>query len=274
MKTKHILSTAAVFVGLISGAVLTTQTANAQTSTSAVTQKASDSLVEISSVQYVHYNVLRAKLKTPVSATKYYLALGAEDLFPKATAVVQNGKYIGFDFKLDDLVKKYPTVADREQLFDSLYIHRFTLSVNVPPVATKFTNQDLKNELLNHHFLGNVLANGNVGTISNVIEGSSFNNFFNKKEVAGDHLLEDGSITTQTSGIQFDFKSEMNNGYTYTLTDSSGKVAGKVSPFMEYLFVNSPKGKNFLAKEYTVTAKSKKTGEVSILAKFTPINIF
>ncbi|WP_086314418.1 hypothetical protein A5821_001985 [Enterococcus sp. 7F3_DIV0205] len=273
MKTKHILSTAAIFAGLFSVAILTTQTANAQPATSALTQKA-ENLVEIGSVQYVHYNVLRAKIKTPVPATKYYLSLGTEATLPIAKAVIQKGKYIGFDLNLDDLITKYPSVTDREKLFDSLSVHSYSLTANVPQVATKLTNQDLKNELLNYHFLGSVLANGNVGIASNVIEGDAFNQFFNKTEVSGDHLLEDGSITTQTGGIQFDFKPEMSNGYTYTLTDASGKIAGKVSPFMEYLFVHPLKGKNFLAKEYTITAKSNKTGEVYILAKFSPINIF
>ncbi|MGX7243760.1 hypothetical protein ACWOC1_02795 [Enterococcus quebecensis] len=274
MKTKHILSTAAVFAGLISGAVLTNQTANAQSTTSAVTQTASKGTVEIDSVYYVHYNVLRAKLKTPVSASDYYLALATEGMYHKGTEVIENGKYVGFDLKLDDLIKKYPTVADREKLFDSLFIRSFSLDGSERPVTTKLTNQDLKHELLNHHFLGTVLKDGYAGTVSNLVKGSSFDKFLLEKKIYGDHLLEDGSITTKTGGVQFDFKQEMKDGYTYTVTDASGKVAGKAWAFMENFFVNSPEGKTFLPKEYTVTAKSDKTGEVYTLAKFTPTNIF
>ncbi|MEI5993636.1 hypothetical protein [Candidatus Enterococcus mansonii] len=270
MKKKHLLSTAAVLAGLLSGAALTTQTANAQSITQEITQKGAFDPTEISSVYFEHYNVLRAKLKTPVSAKDYYLVLAAKGV-SKGEPVKQNGNYIGFDLNLDDLVKEYPTVADREKLFDSLFIRSVFLTANKPPVTEKLTNQDLKNELLNYNYLGSF---DHDESVSNLIKGNAFNKFFNAKPVYGDHLLDNGYLTTQTLSMQFDFKPEMKNGYTYALIDASGKIAGKTWPFEEYFFVFPPEGKNFLPKEYTITAKSTKTGEVFKLATFTPVHIF
>ncbi|EOL44540.1 hypothetical protein [Enterococcus caccae] len=275
MKPKHILSTAAVFAGLISGGVLTTpSTANAQSTTSAATQQAFEVADEIASVHYEHYNVLRATLKTPISATDYYLAFSIEGMHHKGQGVIQDGKYIGFDLKLDDLVKEYPTAADREYLFDSLFIRRFSMDGSSQTVTSKMTNKKLKNELLNYQYLGNILASGSAGKVSNLIKGSSFDKFFVDKTTSADHILENGNITTKTGGIQLELNPELETDYTYALTDASGKIAGKAWSIMNNFFVNPLDGENFVSKEYTITATSDTTGDVYTLAKFTPVRIF
>ncbi|WP_207696139.1 hypothetical protein DOK67_0000659 [Enterococcus sp. DIV0212c] len=273
MKTKHILSTAAVVAALISGAALTTtQTANAQSSTQAVTQKASVDTIEIGSVHFEHYNVLRVELKTPISASDYIIALAIEGMHHQGTPVKENGKYIGFDMNMDELVKKYPTAAEREELFDALFIRCFSMTGS-RPVTSKVTNQTLKNELLSYKYAGEILRDGYAAKASNVIKGSSYKQFI-AKEAYGDHTLEDGRMTTKTGGLQFKLKPAVVADYSYQVIDASGKEAGKAWVHEDDLFINTFEAEHFLPKEYTVTVKSNQTGKVYTIAKFTPTNIF
>ncbi|WP_207696138.1 hypothetical protein DOK67_0000660 [Enterococcus sp. DIV0212c] len=272
MKTKHILSTAAVVAALISGAALTTQTANAQSNTQAVTQKASVDTLEIGSVHFEHYNVLRVELKTPISASDYIMILAIEGLYHQGTLVEENGKYIGFDMNMEELVKKYPTTAEREELFDALFIRRFSLT-DGSQVTSKVTNQTLKNELLSYKYAGEILRDGYVAKASNIIKESSYKQFI-AKDAYADHTLEDGRMTIKTGGLQFKLKPAVVAGYSYQVIDASGKEAGKAWAWEDKLFINRYEAEHFLPKEYTVTAKSNQTGEVYTIAKFTPTNIF
>ncbi|MEI5993637.1 hypothetical protein [Candidatus Enterococcus mansonii] len=281
MKTKHLLFTASIFAGLLSGAVLTTHTANAQATNQTITQQKHIDSIEISSVHFKHYNVLRANLNAPLSTTDYYLdlsqgtansATSIDDKIVKAA--VENGKYVGFDFNLDELVKKYPTASDRENFFDSLGFRCFSLDGSGFKLTPKVTNQQLKTEFLRYNFLGNIINKGLAKEVTNITRESSFNTFFNKERVSGDSILENGFISTETQGLQFTLNRKFETGYTFSVTDESGKTSGRAWAIQDHFFVNSPNGTTFLPQEYRVTAKSNQTGEVYNLATFTPFNVF
>lgn len=273
MKMKRMLSTTAIVAAIALGTIATGQTAQAEFTQVSEQQSATEKSPAIKAAHLEHYNVLRLELEQPYVSNNSVLYLMHGEYIMIGDAVEKDGKIIAFDINTDSFARNYPNKKDKQAVVNSLHLMDISFSGEKPLEKIKVDDKFVSSTLMNAVDEGNLIAMGRVENITNITKLKGYKQFITKDALADNTLNK--KATTQTGGIGFKYNVALKDTYTFSLTDQSGAVAGKVQYHAneDNLFVK-PEGEKFLSKEYTISATSKATGKTIEIAKFTPFNLF
>lgn len=271
MKMKRILSTTAIMTAIVTGAIVTSQTVQAEVTRVSEKQSTTEKSPVVKSAHLEHYNVLRLELEHPYVSNNSYLCLMYGENNIIGNAVEKSGKVIAFDINTDDFAKKFPKEQDKKTVVDSLHFMDFSFISERPSKKIQVNNEFVSSTLMNAINEGDLLAIGRVETITNITKLAGYNQFITKDAYADKTLNK--KATTKTEALGFKFNVAYKDEYVFSLKDNSGIVSGKVQYHDNDLFVK-PTTNTFSNKEYTITATSKVTKTTIDIAKFTPFNLF
>lgn len=271
MKMKHLLSTVAIMAAITTGAIVTTQTVQAESPRVSEKKAETTNLPEIKKAYFEHYNVLRLELESPYVSNNSVLYLMHGEYMMLGTPIEKNGKTIAFDINTDSFAKQFPDQDGRKNVLNSLHLMHISFEPGSYPEKISIQNDFISSTLMNANDEGKLIEMGKVSTITNIVKLEGYQKFITQDAYADNTLNK--KATTKTGGIGFKFNTKYKDEYTFSLTDQSGAVSGKVQYHNDDLFVH-PKTNTFLSKEYTISATSKVTKETIEIAKFTPFNLF
>ena len=268
---KHLLSTVAIMAAITTGAIATTQTVQAESTQASEKKAETKKLPEIKKAYLQHYNVLRLELESPFLSNNSVLYLMYGEYMMLGTPVEKNGQTIAFDINTDSFAKQFPDQEDRENVLNSMHLMYISFEPGNSPEKINIQNEFVSSTLRTSIDEGQLIGVGRVSTITNIVKLEGYQKFITKDAYADNALNQ--KITTKTFGLGFKFNSKYKDEYTFSLTDQSGVVSGKVQYHYDDLFVY-PENNTFLSKEYTIFAISKVTKETIEIAKFTPFDLF
>lgn len=215
--------------------------------------------------------MLRIELERPYVSNNSSILLMHGEYNIIGNAVEKSGKTIAFDINTDDFADQFPNEQDRRSVVNSLHLMDISFISERPSEKIRINNELVSSTLMNAINEGDLVGIGRVETITNITKLAGYNQFITKDAYADNTLNK--KATTKTGALGFKFNVVHKDNYTFSLTDQSGAVAGKVDYHDDDMFVK-PKTNKFLSKEYTISAKSKATGATIKIATFTPFNLF